>query len=135
MRTRYKLFHEFSNEIKIAYRTANGGKGVAIVCRKNILLSTKFKPWNTQETKRTLLIKLYIETVLAKINVSEKISRMPGCEWVGRRVQYKNKLSIVVDAKEMVDIDTGEIVQKLWLWNDLRTVPFSITEDQLHTKL
>ena len=137
MQTRYKTFSEFIHSTRIAYKQSSGANGVLIVCKAHlnsqVLFENKFKPWNSEATRRIFLIKLYIKNILLAINVSKHIRRMAGYELLGKRCLYRDHVSVICDAWEVVNQETGEVSKKLSISNELYNHPLDllITEVQL----
>lgn len=132
MRLRYKTYLEFAQQIKIVNRIFGGR---TIVCSLNdaVVLKTPTKPWNSPQTRKSFLVKLYIEQVLQKINVSEKISRMPGYELLGKRFKRNGDTLIIVSSVEVVDTSTGEVDEELLvknITNPFRLSPFKILKSK-----
>lgn len=127
MKSRYKTYIEFLEQTKVVHRP---GGGIKIFCEKNIsmILESRFKPWNSPETKHSFLVKLYIREVLWKQELSKKIARIEGFEWLGKRVVYKKHLSVVCDTGEVVDPETGEILLGFRISNDARSHPYLVTQ-------
>jgi hypothetical protein len=126
MNIRFKTFSEFMNGIKLVNRPAGGIKIVCGIGDRYVLLESKFKPWNTPDTRRIFLVKMYLKEVLEKANPSKKIQRVPGFELLGKRCLYRDAVSIICDAVDMVDPDTGEMTKRLKIFNDNIRKPFSV---------
>lgn len=123
MRVRLKTFGEFVKGITIAHKEDGG---VKILCQRKgfLMLETNFKPWNTKDTRKSFLVKYYIEEILWKCNPSKKISRIEGFELLGKRCMYCDTLGVIMDAWDVVDKETGETDTKLIIVTRLRTAPF-----------
>jgi len=114
MLSRPKTFGEFYKGITIVHRE-NGG--VKIICKRGefVILETRYKPWNSRDTKTTFLINLYIKEVLSKVDLSKKIKRPEGFELLGKRCLHNEQLLIICGWEEMANTETGEIVKMLTL--------------------
>lgn len=128
MRTRYKTFAEFKKQITIARRLLGGR---LIVCKrgKTVLIKSRADLWNSERTKKSYLVKLYIDEVLKKKEISPLIRRISGYEFLGLRMQYKKDTVVVADAWEVVDTATGEVCMQLLvsnLTNKFITQPYKI---------
>lgn len=131
MNCRPKLFSEFKSGIRIVNRA---GGGIKILCMRDkfVMLESKFKPWNSVETRMTFLKNLYIKEILQKINLSKKIKRPEGFELLGARCLYNDEVLIVCAWKEMVDPNTGEVTKQLTLAGRWRSpAPFKIMMNQV----
>ena len=71
MRTRYKTYGEFLKAITIVHRKEGG---VKIICslKRFVLIECNFKPWKTDQTKKTFLARVYIDEVLKKVKLYER---------------------------------------------------------------
>ncbi len=127
MRTRFKTFSEFTKQITIARRLFGGR---LIVCKVNKTVLIKGPDlWNSERTKKSFLVKLYIDEVLKKKEISPKIRRISNYELLGLRMQYKRDTVVVADAWEVVDAATGEVGMQLLvasITNPFRTQPYKI---------
>lgn len=129
MQLRFKTYSEFLKGITIAYSE----NGCTIICKLKsfVLLDTKFKPWDTPATRKSFLVKMYAKQVLAKCNPSKKIKRIPGYEMLGKRCMHQDELSIICDAVELVDTQTGEQVMQYTIFNHWVGHPFKVFENQI----
>lgn len=124
MKVRFKKFSEFVNGITIAY----GDTGCKIICnlQNYVLLDVKFKPWSSPKTRQIFLAKMYMNEVLAKANPSKKIQRIEGYQYLGKRVMYRDQLSIICDAIEMVDPETGDMTTQIKIFNSRLSHPLKV---------
>lgn len=130
MRSRYKTFAEFKKQITIARRLFGGR---LIVCNLDaatkVLVKSSGDLWNSKRTKKSFLVKLYIDEVLKKKELSPLIRRISGYEFLGLRMQYKKDTVVVADAWEVVHTGTGEVGMELLvasITNPFRTQPYKI---------
>lgn len=126
MKTRLKIFTEFVNGLTIAYSET----GCTIVCKlkRYVLLDVKYRPWVSPQTRKGFLVKMYIEEILWKANPSKLIQRIHGFELLGRRCMHRDELSVVVDAADMVNPETGEMTKQLTIANHWIKHPFKVYE-------
>lgn len=131
MNIRFKTYSEFLSATQIVYRSNNG---VKIVCRikgkEYVVFESKFRPWNTDMTKNGFMVKLYISEVLWGKSISKKITRRPGFELLGRRCMYHERMAVICSAEEMVNKETGEVMQRLTLAHKNER-PFKIMQNQI----
>lgn len=140
MKTRYKTYSEFTKQILIVEITEGALRGgVSIICRQQsfVILKTKFKPWNSKQTKRCFLSKLYFKEVLCKHVVSQLVPRIEDYQWLGRRVSYQGSPFVVVDGWEGAHKDTGEVLRCLRIFplypslNISDVHPIDVTETEI----
>lgn len=129
MKTRYKTFAEFMKTSKIAY----DNKEVIIACLRTVLYRGQ-RPWNSPQTRKSFLAKLYIKHVLQRKNISLLVQRIEGYELLGKRFIYKRHEVIVCSTQEMVDTDTGEILIMAILVADHRPQPFKLLLKELYDR-
>ena len=129
MKTRYKIFSEFLKQAKVGY----ANNEVVIVCKNNVLYKGQ-RPWNSPETKKSFLAKLYIKYVLQRKDISSKIQRIEGYELLGKRYNYKSNITIVCATEEVVDPDGGEVLIMTTSIAEHRTQPFKILLRELEKK-
>lgn len=130
MRSRYKTYAEFVKRIAIG-RTQEKGFVVFCSLKKYKIVESKTQLWNTEDTKKTFLARLYVNEILRKLNLSKIIQRINGYELLGRRCMYNDKLCIICGWQQMVNTETGETKLQVTLVNDIRNTPFKIFIDQI----
>ena len=126
MKTRLKTYGEFMKAITIV-QGVHGG--VKLICNKPyqyVLLETHVKPWNSKETRKSFLVRLYIKNIIWKMNVSKFIQRIEGFELLGRRVMHGEQVAVIVNAQEGVNQETGEAVTMLTITTMHSTTPIKI---------
>lgn len=136
MRTRYKTYGEFLKGITIVHRK-DGGVKVICRCKRYVLASMDMLPWNTKKTRTSFLVRLYINEVLRRINVSPKIERIEKFVLLGTRCLIGGDLCIIVNAYQVVDAETGEVDDQLLAFNvgnPFRTAPFKILKSKVKLK-
>lgn len=118
MKSRYKTFSEFTSAIKIVYRSNNGVKIFCMVKGKEyVILETGYRPWNSEQTRRRFIIRLYIREILSKHSMNKRITRIEGFELLGQRCLYLDQLHIICSSEDLVNTETGEITKKLLIVN------------------
>lgn len=132
MTTRFKTYREFLSGLEIVYCE---GDAVKIICnlkpKRYVMEHFAIKPWNSKNTQRYFLVKLYIEKILWAINPSKFIQRTAGFELLGKRVMYMEALAIVLDAVQVTHPDSGEVDEEFTISNHSRTHPFKILKSQI----
>ena len=130
MKSRYKTYKEFIESITLVHDQQTGYK---IICnlKSYVVVQSKVKPWNTPETRKSFLVKLYITQVLQKHTMSKRFPRIEGYELLGRRCMYNDYICIVCDSVELVHRETGEVKNQLTLFGDNRSNPFKVLINQV----
>jgi len=125
MQTRFKTLSEFYKSITLINRP---GGGIKILCRRNnhIIVETKTKPWNTPDTRHYFLVKLYIREILFGKNVSKRITRITGYEFLGRRCMYKDDICVIISWVEGVNSQTGEVMYNFTISKGEQNHPFDV---------
>ena len=134
MTARYKTFAEFMRGIKVAYRVFGGCTIVYTAGKKKMLQRYNVLPWNSKETKRTFLARMYVNKILSQFEIANKIRRPEKYDLLGRRCKYHGDKCVIVNAVQVVDTSTGEVDEQLTLFcldNKFRHSPFKILKSQL----
>jgi len=132
MKSRYKTFGEFHRDVREVHSTTGGFKLVCYLRGKEyVVMSLKSKPWNTPQTRKTFIARVYVDEMLWKCHLSRKIQRIEGFELLGRKVNYNDHLSVICNAVDMVNPDTGETRKQIVLVNSFRSIPFKVFLNQV----
>lgn len=133
MRTRYKTFQEFIAQIRIVKRNSGG---ILITCnlKRYKVVESRCPLWNSDNTQHSFLVRCYIDEILRKKCLSEKIQRMTGVELIGKRFTYKRETCIVVNTYPVVDKNSGELetaIVVMSITNSFRYDPFKLLKSEI----
>jgi hypothetical protein len=130
MKVRFKTFSEFGKGLRLVH--CDDG-GVKLVCYRTnrVVVQSPSKLWSSKDTRKSFLVKLYINEVLWKANPSKLIQRIKGYEILGKRVMYNNMVAVVADSFEAVHKETGEVQEILVIVNNWRVNPFQVLKSRV----